>query len=147
MPGGSPRFFSLAYLPMERRYRLTRSRDYARVQDGGNSWTHRLAVLTAAPNGLEISRFGFIASRRLGNAVKRNRAKRLLREAVWESMASVSAGWDCVLVARAPLPGATLAETKVGIVQLLKAARLWSPSPRRAGRAAGGSLSQPGARV
>lgn len=83
-------------------------------------------ILAVAPNGQEISRFGFITSRRLGNAVKRNRAKRLLREVLRQNLSFVSAGWDCVFVARVPLPEASYQQTQAAVIQLFQRARLWN---------------------
>jgi ribonuclease P protein component len=51
------------------------------------------------PNGLEISRYGFTVSRRVGNAVTRNRVKRLLREILRKT--PLQSGWDMVFIARA----------------------------------------------
>ena len=119
---------------MERKHRLKRSRDFARVRADGKSWAHRLVVLAAVPNGGGVSRFGFIASKRVGNAVKRNRAKRLLREAVRQNFSFIPAGWDCVLIARAPLPEATFAQVKAAVTQLLERAGLWSHSSSRVAR-------------
>ena len=84
---------------MRREERLTRSSDFARVHGEGRSWANRLLVMRAIPSGREENRVGFSVSKRVGNAVVRNRVKRMLREAVrsrtWE------AGWDVVLIARA----------------------------------------------
>lgn len=52
-------------------------------------------------------RVAVLASRRVGNAVRRNRAKRLLREA--EQRIAWARGWDVVLAGRAAAPGAKMA--------------------------------------
>ena len=57
-----------------------------------------MLVLNARPNDCQVSRFGFTVSKRLGNAVERNRIRRRLKEAV--ASAEVKCGWDIVLVAR-----------------------------------------------
>ena len=64
---------------MNRRYRLTNSSDFQRVRRTGTSFAHPLAVLIVSPGNVAETRFGFTAARSLGNAVRRNRAKRLLR--------------------------------------------------------------------
>jgi ribonuclease P protein component len=50
------------------------------------------------PNGLSISRFGLSVSKRVGNAVTRNRTKRRLREIL--RRARLVPGWDIVIIAR-----------------------------------------------
>jgi ribonuclease P protein component len=85
---------------MERRIRLRRTADVRRVYDEGRSWVHTLLVLIARPNDLDFSRVGVTASRKLGSAVARNRAKRLLREAARHLYPQFGAGWDVMLIAR-----------------------------------------------
>ncbi|MGD1995354.1 MAG: ribonuclease P protein component [Anaerolineae bacterium] len=85
---------------MERRIRLRRSADFERVRLDGRSWPHPLLVLAALRNELSYTRVGVAASRRVGRAVARNRAKRLLREAARHLYPKLSPGWDVVLIAR-----------------------------------------------
>ena len=86
---------------MERRIRLRRTSDVRRVYDEGRSYAHRCVVLVVRPNGLDFSRVGVTASRKVGGAVQRNRAKRLLREAARRLYPRFGGGWDVMLIARA----------------------------------------------
>ena len=74
--------------------------------------------LRPQPNGDSVSplhslrRVGVIATRRLGNAVARNRAKRLLREAFRKQQTSLPPGSDLVLVARRRIHGKSSGEVE-----------------------------------
>ncbi|MBI4180406.1 MAG: ribonuclease P protein component, partial [Chloroflexi bacterium] len=59
---------------------LTKPQQYALVYRQGSSVASDLVVLKWVHNRLTFSRFGFSVSKRVGNAVTRNRLKRLLRE-------------------------------------------------------------------
>jgi ribonuclease P protein component len=85
---------------MEQRIRLRRHADIERVRRAGRSWLHPLLVLVAHPNGLGLTRIGIAASRRLGKAPARNRAKRLLREAARHLHPRLESGWDLLFIAR-----------------------------------------------
>lgn len=111
--------------------RLRRPMDVGRVRLEGRSWRHPLAVLLVLPNEQTQVRFAFVVSKRVGNAVVRNRAKRLLREAVRLNLAQVEQGWDCVIIARPLLVEASFAETETAVMQLLSRAKITSLSVMR----------------
>jgi ribonuclease P protein component len=112
---------------MERKYRLRLSADFQRVRKKGRSWANHLMVLSALPNDLEYSRFGFAASKRIGKAVVRNRVRRRMREAVRLRRASVLEGWDVVFIARSPIVNTTYAQISRAIGDLLARAQLLKP--------------------
>ena len=60
--------------------RLRRRVEFQRVFDKGFRVHGRFLTLVVAPNQAGSARLGIVASRKLGNAVQRNRAKRLIRE-------------------------------------------------------------------
>lgn len=91
---------------MKQRFRLTRSIDFKRVRNQGKSFAHPLVVLVKLRSVDASLRIGISTSRAVGNAVQRNRAKRLLREAVRPLLPSLVTGWDVVLIARGPLASA-----------------------------------------
>lgn len=67
----------------------------------------------------EPGRVGFTVTKRLGNAVTRNRCKRLLREAVRRNWSLVPDGVDMVLHARPGMVGARAGEVEYAIAQAL----------------------------
>ena len=71
---------------------------------------------------------GVAAGRTVGGAVKRNRAKRLLREAMRTLIPSLAVGWDLILIARPPLARSDLFEVREALLTLLRRAELIFPA-------------------
>lgn len=108
---------------MNRAFSLGRG-DFQRVWDGGKSWSHPLIVLRAAANGKGSCRFGFVAGKKVGKAVRRNRSKRLLRDAVRHRLTRISPGWDIIFISRAGSEQAQFHEIDAAVESILKRARL-----------------------
>ena len=109
---------------MKKRSRLRKNSDFQRVYEKGRSWAHPLLVLYALRNDLGYSRFGFSVSKRVGGAVVRNRARRLMREAIRFRQAMIADGWDVVIIARQPVREANFHRVDRAVEQLLRRARL-----------------------
>lgn len=105
---------------MERRYRLTGPEDFQRVRRTGTSYSHPLFVAVVCTNDLPAPRIGVSASRNLGGAVQRNRAKRRLRAAFRPFIAEMPGGWDLLLIARPPLLEAAWPEVQAAVRNVLK---------------------------
>ena len=81
-------------------------------------------MLIAQPGDQSRVRVGVAAGRAVGSAVRRNRAKRLLRAAMQRILPDLAAGSDLLLIARPPLTTSTLEETEAALRILLKRAQL-----------------------
>ena len=101
---------------------LTESEQYALVYNEGRSWVSSSVAMKALPNGLGLSRCGFSVSKRVGNAVKRNRVKRLLREIL--RLTPLEPGWDVIFIARPPAAATRYVELKKSVESLLSRAQL-----------------------
>lgn len=113
---------------MQRRYRLRTDAQFKRVRAAGRSWAMPLLVLYALPNEEGVTRVGFSVGKRIGNAVARNRNKRLLREAVRLRFSSVKQGYDLILIARAPIATASFSEVAAAVDLLLRRSQLSVPA-------------------
>jgi ribonuclease P protein component len=79
---------------------LRKKGDFKRVFESGRKFSSRHLVIYAKSNGLSCSRLGFAVSRKIGNAVVRNRVRRRLREAVRKQLTVTTLSCDLVIVAR-----------------------------------------------
>jgi ribonuclease P protein component len=122
------------------RGRLSRSDDFTRVYRAGRSVANKYLVLyyfersePVLPGGEARPRVGFSVSKRLGNAVDRNRVKRVLREAFRANDQSLKGNMDFVLIARTPIvelleaDGSKAVEAKM--LEVFRKASLVSSAP------------------
>jgi ribonuclease P protein component len=109
---------------VQSKFRLTRSEDFKRVRQTGKSYAHPLIVLVAQHSKLKNTRVGVAAGKMTGTAVHRNRAKRLLREALRPMLPSLASGWNLILIARPRLATASLADTREALTTLLLRAKI-----------------------
>lgn len=112
---------------MQRRHRLTEGRRFAEIHKEGINAANRLLVLRALPNGLGHSRFGFVVSKRIGNAVTRNLIKRRLREVVRQNR--VKDGWDAVFIARRGAANVEFIQLREATNNLLRRTKLFNTTP------------------
>jgi len=123
---------------VQRRFRLTRSEDFKRVRRFGKSYAHPLVVLIVQRSDQPHIHVGVAAGRRVGTAVIRNRAKRLLREAMRPLIPNIglqhditnqdnASGLDMILIARAGLSTASLEDTRQALQNLLQRAQILTP--------------------
>ncbi len=101
---------------------ITRPREYALIYEKGKSWACDLLVMKALPSELTLSRYGISVSKRVGNAVVRNRTKRLLREIL--RVTPVKPGWDIIFIARPKAASTDYASLKQAVEGLLTRAHL-----------------------
>ena len=112
---------------MQRKFRLTRSEDFKRVRRSGKSYAHPLVVLIVQAHDQPRLKVGVAAGRTVGTAVHRNRAKRLLREAMRSLLPNIASNLDLILIARPGLVTATLEDTRQALLNLLQRAQILNP--------------------
>jgi len=107
--------------------RLRTRAEFTAVQDTGRKVSSRHVILIGRPNQAGRDRLGIIASRRVGDAVARNRAKRRLREIFRQGEPDVittgQPSLDLVAIARASLVDAPFAELRSDVQSAVRRLR------------------------
>ncbi len=82
---------------------LNNNKDFLNLYKKGKFISGRYSVIYIRPNGRSYNRLGITAGKKTGNAVKRNRAKRVIRQVYCETEILMPIGIDIVIVARSPI--------------------------------------------
>ena len=107
---------------MKASWALTKKAQYALVYQKGSTYIDRLIVMKVLSNGLDLSRYGFAITKKVGKAVQRNRLKRLLRQIVGSKL--LKPGWDIVFIVRRRAVDTDYHQLEKAIAGLLSRARL-----------------------
>jgi ribonuclease P protein component len=128
-----------------RRFRLRLRREIAVVQRRGRRVRAELATVCLWDNGLAHARFGFAVSRKVGNAVVRNKVKRRLRE-VFRHLRPASPAVDVLVLASPAAAGASLDALRELVASALRAPRGRGQERSHQGRSGGSARSPRGPR-
>ncbi len=102
-------------------YRLLKNADFAKAKKGNKAYSPFFIFLkySRTPTDKNPSRFGFVTSKKVGGAVERNRARRLLRHAVATFIPTIVPGFDIVIIASPKLVTASFDELKNALQKML----------------------------
>ena len=105
--------------------RLKKKKDFERVMKQGKGFRQGFLFLKINQNDLDISRFGFIVSKKNSKkAVVRNRLKRQLREVVKVTLPNIKKGIDCVLIALSGAEDKSFQEIEESIAKIFANANI-----------------------
>lgn len=103
---------------------LNLNKEFRRVYGRGKSYVHPALVVYVLRNGAGFCRVGITVSKKVGCAVVRNRARRVIQEALRQTYPAIHGGWDIVCVARGRTPGKKSTEITAVLTALLQKAGL-----------------------
>ena len=109
---------------MKKSYRIKKEKDFKALFDAGHSVANRKFVVYCLNRDLLHYRVGLSVSKRLGNAVTRNRVKRRIRHALMDVSCQL-AHQDFVVIARNGVEDLSYQEIYSNLVHVLKIAKLY----------------------
>ena len=99
---------------------LRKNSDFSDIYKKGKSVGDKYVVLFYRMNRLGYNRTGFLASKKVGNSVKRNRAKRLMKESYRNICDKLPIGYDFIIIARNTISGKGCADVEKSIYSAFK---------------------------
>lgn len=110
---------------LSKRYCLKKENDFKSIFKNGKPCNGNLLFLKFKKNNLQISRFGFIVSKKISKkATTRNKIKRRLREIVRKNLDNIKQGFDIVIWTKEEILDKNYQEIEKGMKELLKKANL-----------------------
>ncbi|WP_246944317.1 ribonuclease P protein component [Bacillus pinisoli] len=115
---------------MNKQYRIKKNEDFQAVFQKGASTANRQFVIYVKDQPNQSSfRIGLSVSKKIGNAVVRNRIKRLIRQVMFEFKDSIKEGKDLVIIARKPTADMDYHEVKSSLEHVCKRAKILQRRP------------------
>ena len=94
-------------------------KDFDRLYKRGRPVGDKYVVVFQIANGLEYSRKAFLASKKVGGAVARNRARRLMKESYRKIEIGIVSGRDILFIARSDAADAHCADVEKSMLRAL----------------------------
>lgn len=109
---------------LDKKQRINKGRDFRNIYRAGRRINGRYVVVFFRKSGQEYSRVGFVVSKKVGNAVIRNRAKRRLRAIINQIMPHFNTPFDMVINARPGISEASSDRIEKDLLNTLRKAGL-----------------------
>jgi len=104
---------------------LRRKDDFTSIYKKGRSVGERYIVLFYKKNNLSYNRIAFLASKKVGNSVERNRARRLMKENYRFLKSHIRNGYDLVFIARNSINGKKAYDVEKSMKNAVNKAKLY----------------------
>lgn len=104
--------------------RLKNPQEFSLVYGQGSPRFGRFLVVSVLPTDRKVSRVGFAVSKKVGNAVTRNKIKRRLRAIMLKLGPQVTPGFDLIIGAKKMSSSASFSELEQDLARILKGAGL-----------------------
>ena len=105
---------------------LNQNKDFKRAYYRGRSMASNSVVTYALKNHSNEKRFGITTSKKIGNAVQRNRARRVIKEAYRRTSGNLKSGFDVVFVARGRATKIKMDEVLKNLIYHFKKLGIWT---------------------
>lgn len=106
-------------------FRIRESQQYNNIYQNGKKYLSKCLIVFVLKNDLGINRFGIVTSKKVGNAIKRNKAKRRLTALVEENRLNLQQGYDFILVSRPLISKTDYSQLEKDFVSVMRKTGVW----------------------
>ncbi|HLR21681.1 MAG TPA: ribonuclease P protein component [Tissierellaceae bacterium] len=110
---------------MEKRYRLRKNIEFRKIYDHGKNYWNRNLVLYVKRNKLKKTRVGYTITKKVGNAVTRNRLRRRMKEIYRLNYSDIKEGYDLIFICKKNTVNLSYKELESSMVHIMKMARVF----------------------
>lgn len=105
---------------MEKKYRIRKNTEFKKIYKSGKNYWNRNIILYCMKNDINETRAGFTISKKMGNAVTRNKIKRRMKEAYKRNFFDLKSGYDLIFIPKKHIVNISFGELENSIRHILK---------------------------
>ncbi|HZK42851.1 MAG TPA: ribonuclease P protein component [Syntrophomonadaceae bacterium] len=105
--------------------RISKTTDYNNIYKNGKKIPGKYIITYILNNDLGHNRYGIVTSKKIGNAVIRNKAKRRLRSIIRLNMKKIKPSHDIVIIGRYKIRGIKFALLSKDFITVMRKSGLW----------------------
>ncbi len=109
---------------MEKKYRLRKNMEFKRVYNGGKSYWNRNLILYVRKNDLQNSRIGITITKKIGNAVVRNRIRRRIKEIIRLKLGNIKSGYDLILIPKKNVGDISYKDLESAMIHIMRISKI-----------------------
>lgn len=109
---------------MDKKYRLRKNMEFKRVYNGGKSYWNRNLILYVRKNDLENSRIGITITKKIGNAVVRNRIRRRMKEILRLKLRNIKSGYDLILIPKKNVQDISYKDLESAMIHIMSISKI-----------------------
>ncbi len=122
-------YYRKVSIGLNRTYSLKRHKEFRYTYRAGKAVSCRLFTLVYVANRRAKVQIGLSVSKKIGNSVQRNRAKRRLRASLSPMLTHVAPGWNLIFIAREEVLTCSFLQMQCLMQQMIRKAGLWRDEP------------------
>ena len=109
---------------MEKKFRIRKNMEFKNIYKVGKNYWNRNLILYVKKNGLNETRVGYTITKKIGNAVTRNKIRRRMKEIYRLHFHNIKEGYDLVFIAKRGVKDIPYKELEGSMIHILNISKL-----------------------